>query len=180
MLALRDCFVAALLAMTILIPATFAEPIRFELEGEKIEIQTGDQIWTEGLRDNAGNKGLVEYFLPEEKPESWTEVIMVNYFKEMKGDDLLERFMSFTREGLHKQCTQVQWEDLADKPDGKIYTWSARNCKDWPDQTEVARVIIGKQGLYVLHYATKEVPMPEKKRETWHDLFSEAKVTAPA
>ena len=158
-----------------------AEPIEFELEGEKIEIPTDSRAWGEGSRNSAGNKGVVEYVLPGEDVKNWTELVSINYFQGLEETGLLERFLKFTKDGLQTQCGDVQWQDLEKKSNGMIYTWSAQDCQGgWPDQAEVARVIKGQQGLYVLHYASKTVPIPQEKRETWASLFNKANTKNPS
>jgi hypothetical protein len=158
-----------------------AEPIRFEFSGEKIEIKTDGRKWEEGFRDDAGTKGLVEYVIAGETVKDWSELVTVNYFQGLEGADLMDRFVTFTKQGLYKQCGAVKWEDLATKKDGVIYAWTAQQCQGgWPDQTEVARVIKGKKGLYVLHYATKKVPMPKENRSAWFSLLGKADIKSPS
>jgi hypothetical protein len=119
--------------------------------------------------------------LPGENVQQWSELVTINYFLGLQGGDLLERFVNFTKDGLHKQCANVKWEELAKKPDGVVYAWTAQQCENfWPDQGEVARVIKGKQGLYVLHYANKKVPTPQEQRAAWFSLLSKAEIKSPA
>lgn len=153
-----------------------AEPIQFELQGDKLEIPTDGRTWNEAVRNEGATKGSVEYVLPDEKVDNWSELVTINYFLGLEGEDLITRFISFTKDGLYKQCADVKWEELEKKQDSVVYTWTAQNCKGWSDQTEVARAVKSAQGLYVLHYASKKVPMPADKRAVWVKLFTKATI----
>ncbi len=154
-----------------------AEPIHFELRGEKIELKTDGRVWTKGFRDIQEAKGFIEFVLPDETAENWTERITINYFTGLQGEDLLERFTTFTKNGLNQQCRHVEWENLDKKEKSLIYQWSADQCKEWPKQSEIARVIVGNEGLYVLQYASKSVPIPADKSSTWYSLLQKVKVS---
>lgn len=153
-----------------------AAPIHFEFQGEHIEIPTDGRTWSEGFRNDTGSKGIIEYVLPGEKVDNWSELVTINYFQGLEQNGIIERFLGFTKDGLHKQCADVKWEDLGKKDDGAIYAWTAKNCKGWSDQSEIARVINGTKGLYVVHYATKKVPVPQEKRAAWYSLFNKTKI----
>lgn len=145
----------------------FAESIRFELDQEFIELQTGVESWNIGSERNDGTRGVTEYVLGDETIESWTERLTINYFKELQGGDVIARLLDFTKRGLESQCVEVRWEDISKGEKSALYQWTAKACVGAPDQSEIGRVIFGKNVLYVLHYASKKVPMPADQFRVW-------------
>ncbi len=145
----------------------FAEPIRFKLDQEEILIETDGGNWKISSQQDADGKGVTEYTAEGEMTESWSERVSINYFKGMQGGDLIKRLMDFTKKGLEGQCVEVKWENIAMTSESALYWWSAKGCVGVPDQSELARELIGKDAFYVFHYANKDVPMPAKKVEVW-------------
>lgn len=155
--------------------AVYAAPsLQFELDGETLEIPTDGRKWEKGFDHDAGNKGVVEYVLPGEIVESWSELVTVNYFKGMTEAGKVDQLVAFTKNGLTQVCQNTVWNVLSHKNNNTVYEWSVQGCKQAPDQSEIARVFQGKAGLYVLHYANKKVPMPDQNRAAWVSLLSKA------
>ena len=66
----------------------------------------------------------------------------------------------------------MMWNLLGEDDNSKIYEWETNNCKKADDQHEIARVIAGKEAMYVIHYATKKVPVDSNKRQKWISLLN--------
>ncbi len=170
-------FILSVLALPRLVLAAAA--FSAEMNGEKIECNADGRKWILGFEHHDADRGILEYVLPKETVDNWTEIVSINYFKGMKGPDLLTRFVGFAQTGLKQSCQKIQWNELAKNEDSISYAWSAGECAKSPSQSEVARVIRSAQGLYVLHYASKKVPMPQEKRTAWYSLFNKAVIKSP-
>ena len=157
-------------ALKPVLAATFSA----EMNGEKIEFNADGRKWVLGSQHHDPDRGILEYVLPKESVDHWSEIVTINYFKGMKGPDLLTRFVGFAQTGLKKSCQNINWNELFKDDNSISYTWNAGKCTKSPSQSEVARVIRSEQGLYVLHYASKKVPMPHEKRTVWYSLFTKA------
>lgn len=153
-----------------------AETIRFDMDQESVEIQTNAQRWEIGSRRDDDGKGIIEYVTGGEKIDSWSELVTVNYFKGLQGNDVVTRLLDFTKKGLESQCAEVIWETLSEDSDSTLYRWTAKACVGVADQSEIAYAVMGKRAFYVLHYANKKVPMPADKFQTWKENLKNASV----
>lgn len=166
-----------LLAFIATLSHTFAEPLTIKAGEETIQLETDDRQWTLGFEDHQTDQGILEYVLPGEVVENWSELVTINYYKGLQGPEIMDKFVSSMEGGIRSQCQDVTWTPLS-KAEGSVsYEWTVKNCQGNPDQSETARVIQGEKGLYVLHYASKTVPIPEEKRSVWQKNLSSAQVS---
>lgn len=133
--------------------------------------------WKQASQSSAEGRASYEYTLPDQTPKQWTELVTVNTMQGYQGEDVLGRFLVFVKKGLESQCAEVQWKTIKGGEESVLYEWTAKGCASWPDQYELARVIQGDKGLYILHYASKEFPIDDPKRAHWMRNFSEAKIS---
>lgn len=157
-----------------------ADGIQFILGNEKIEMQTDGRPWAEGFKQDSGTQGIIEYVLPGEKVENWSELVTLNFFRGPGKPGVPEKFAGFTQKNLQDLCREFQWKDISRDTRSITYGWDAKGCPGQPDQSEVARVIQGEQGLYILHYASKTVPLPEETKSAWIQRLQNAKVSTPS
>jgi hypothetical protein len=156
----------------------FGDSILFELDEEVVEFQAGANRWRIGSEQEVGTKGVTEYILEGEAIENWSERVTINYFKGLEGGDVITRLLDFTKRGLESQCAEVTWENIFKDENSALYQWTAKACVGAPDQSEIARVIFGRNALYVLHYANKKVPMPANQLRVWKKNLEEAALRA--
>lgn len=149
--------------------------IQKKIGRETAKIKTDGRRWNLVFHHDAGTKGVDQYVLYGETAQEWTEMVTVNYFVGLKGD-VLNRLIDFTKKGLEGACKKVEWNPISQSDKRGLYEWAVTGCKDTPDQSEIAAAIQGKEGFYVFHYATKAVPMPEEKRESWKKILESAKL----
>ena len=152
----------------------FAELIHFELDHDAVQIQTGNTNWEIASQRNDGAKGVTEYVFDGESIQGWTERVTINYFKGLQGAEVIARLLDFTKKGLESQCAEVTWETISKTEYSALYQWTAKACVGVPDQSEIARAILGKNALYILHYANKKVPMPVDQFQAWMKNLEEA------
>lgn len=150
--------------------------IQKKIGKETVQIKTDGRPWKLVFNHDAGTKGVDQYVLEGETAQEWTEMITVNYFVGLKGPDVVTRLIDFTKKGLDGACKNVIWTPISQSEIRGLYEWAVTECKDTPDQAEIAVALQGKEGFYVLHYATKTVPMPEKQHDTWKKLLENARL----
>lgn len=146
---------------------------------EKIEVKTDQRKWALAFQDEKGHSGVTKLVLPDETIENWSELITIEYalFKvlPMKLEQgLLDFLLATTQKGLHQDCQNVQWNLSSKTASSATYDWSASGCKEGPGHSEVARMLVGEQGIYTLRYAHKKIPMPKRKKKEWERLLNES------
>lgn len=161
-------------------PPALGAAIQAEVEGEKIEMASDGRNWSLGSEDHAGNRGVYEFRLPGETADNWSEMVTLNYFQNMQGPNLLDRFLGFIKGGLSVSCQKVNWKDFEKSAESVLYEWSVTDCPKVPNQSELARVVVGKKAMYVLHYASRKVPMPQENHATWYSLLNKVKILSPS
>jgi hypothetical protein len=134
--------------------------------------------WKVGF-ENAAEEGFIrEFVLEGQTVENWSELVTVQLFL-MDNKVKPETFSNRAKQLIQKTCPNCVWNELSRTSTSMIYEWSVRACKGQPDQSELARVIIGRDGVYVLHYAVKKVPMPASNRKFWLDSLGKVKIDPP-
>ncbi|MDP2940901.1 MAG: hypothetical protein Q8N85_01410, partial [Candidatus Omnitrophota bacterium] len=82
-----------------------------------------------------------------------------------------KKFSEGTKEEISKICPGIMWNVLSESDNDIIYEWSIQSCAGQSDQHEIARTLSGADGIYVLHYVTKKVPISSERREEWVRLL---------
>ena len=77
---------------------------------------------------------------------------------------------------MEQSCPTSKWNYIQRDDQSVMYIWSVQKCGIGPDQTEIARVIRGKDGIHALHYAIKTAEIPEERRDQWIQLLRESRI----
>ena len=74
---------------------------------------------------------------------------------------------------------KTEWKIITKTKDSIIYEWKVRDERGIGDYYEVARIMLGADGIHIFHYATKDVSISLHDRRAWArtlkkiDLISE-------
>jgi hypothetical protein len=152
----------------------FAKTVRADIAPESLVFKTDERDWQVGFQNQAGNQAIAQFVLPGESVKEWTDMITINTFSGLTEEDIIKKYSEFSRKTIVEKCREVDWKVIAENKDSSLYVWTAKGCGGWPDQSEVVRALRGKQGLYIMHYGSRTLPLPLSRRDEWIKLFENA------
>lgn len=61
----------------------------------------------------------------------------------------------------------TEWTIVTTFKDSIIYEWKVRDEPGVGDYYEIARILVGADGIHIFHYATKQVSISLRDRREW-------------
>lgn len=148
-------------------PLCLAEQVALNFDGRKWEI---------GHSAESKDQGIREYVLKGETVDNWTELVTVQAFFGLQDKATPEEYMEGMMAELKKNCPGAIWDIVRKGDDDIVFIWQVKDSPGQEDQYEVDRIISGKNAMYILHYATKKLPVAPEKRDKWIKLLDSAKL----
>ena len=133
--------------------------------------------WKLDYQDVRNNQVIAEFVLPGQSVKDWTELVTAQLFVGLRTEP--RYFVKYVKEKTAKTCAGTKWQVVRETPYDITYEWSVKNCSNVPDQSEIARVVLGADGLHVLHYAIKMGEMPADNREKWIGCLEASQIVKP-
>lgn len=145
---------------------------------EGLLISFDKRNWRIGNTSNKDGQILVEYFLPGETIQDWTERVTRLSFpggvERMTALQLFER----QRERMVSKCPTVKWIELRKEPTEILYEWQTTECPGLDNQYLVAKVIQGATSLHTAFYENRRLPISDELRAEWTSAIGKATVEA--
>lgn len=145
------------------------------LESERLRFDFDTRRWMLGRYDDDGYDATRRYVLENENLSQWSELVTVQAFRGRERVTVAE-WLDMARSMMTRQCPDLHWNVIRQDEGDVLYEWSISNCPDLDDQSEIARVVEGRAGIHVLHYAIQQVSMPPARREEWIKLLQQARL----
>jgi hypothetical protein len=168
--------IAALVLLAFLTGATVAIPK--EKEGLGFKIPPGWKIGK--FAKGANDLETIELIREGDDIKDWKEIFTIQSFakwKSLKSPDDLYNELKSQRE---KECPgSTDWNIIDKAANNFVYEWHAKPCLGQPEQSEIAKIILGKYTCYVLHYAKKATGLSADERDAWIKKFSETGLGSP-
>ena len=141
-----------------------------------VAAQLDNRNWKIGHPAGQGGVNIVEYVLEGETVENWSELVTWQYFPEWQKEASLVDFYGDLRKLREQRSPTVTWK-LISKSDNEImYWWSIENDPRFEDQTEIARMLLGKDGIHVLHYTIKRPRLFDSDRDKWIRILRSVRI----
>ncbi len=125
-----------------------------------------------------GGDFIMEFVRVGDDVSHWKELVTVQDFRKssaIKSPDITLEKLKAMHE---KRCPgATEWNVIDQKEDNLLYEWHQKSCADQPEQSELVRVLYGKQNVFFLHYAVKSHEFPPDARAEWIKRFNEAAIT---
>ena len=135
-------------------------------------IDFDDRKWTAGLKSTGEHTRMTQYAPEGESVENWSELVTTEFFPGLIGDAAsLEKGVTRTKKTYLERCPSLKFKELGPAGQDILYEWEVSGCKGFDDQTEFARVVLGKEGFRSIHYAVKKTGLPEAEKEKWRNLL---------
>ncbi len=135
---------------------------------ETVALQFDGREWqSAGVERYNNGISAQEYLLKGETIDNWSEHVRVEYNPGAQRVLSPATFEKTLKEGLEKNCSDVEWESLPQGDFERIWVWSRKGCGGLPDNAGVGRLVATQEALHIFQYATHTVPMPADKRSEW-------------
>jgi hypothetical protein len=141
---------------------------------EKPQLTFDGRVWGIGYQAQNYQGSIIEYVLGGETTNNWTELVTVQSFKGTPENTKAENIMEKIKQNLKSLCPDIKFTVFYKKQNDLLYEWSITDCPRDKDQHEIARILLGKNGLHIIHYVTKKVPISPKTRQQWIKLIKAA------
>jgi hypothetical protein len=122
---------------------------------------------------------MIEFIRKGDDINNWKELFTYQNFA--KGKQTPEEFLNKLKAAREKECPGATvWNVIEQNESSILYEWRAKPCLGWPEQHEVARIILGNHNLFVLHYVAKVPELAPDTRTKWIKTFHDATVDSGA
>ena len=146
--------------------------------GEDLTWKLDTRAWKEGFHKEAANKSMIsEYVIAPETVYNWKELVTVQEFYGLQQVISPQTYLAGLEKQLKKVCPKIKCKTF-DYNGSIIYEFLVINCPGQDNQQELGRVIRGQEGIWVLHYATKKIPLSNDDRNKWIEILKSAKLSA--
>jgi len=138
--------------------------------------------WKVGHQAENQNQVVVEFVLPNEKIDSWTELLTMQVLRKPRSPEPIDDLVPKMHQDMSRRCPGMVWNvinrQFANDTEeaGMLYEWSIKDCPPDADQHEIARVVYGKFSIFRLAYVAKTSALPPEKREKWISELSKSRI----
>jgi hypothetical protein len=146
--------------------ATDKEVLRFKLGSE----------WKPAYSSAAKRSTILEFIREGDDINSWKELVTYqNYERDGKASP--EEMLNRLKANHERECPGTTEWNVIDKNESRVlYEWHAKPCLGWPEQSEIATIVVGRDNVFFLHYAAKVHELAPETREQWIKTLSAAAI----
>jgi len=145
---------------------------------EKATIAFDGRSWKQGFQKDAGTQTITEYVLPGETVNGWTELVSVQTFPGAQETKTLAAIAGDFKDKLLKECPDALWRVHKESPDEVMHEFRTTGCRGWEDQHEIAKLMMGRSGIFRVSYTNHKRPLDDERRAQWVALVGAARVEA--
>lgn len=133
-----------------------------------------EREWKLGHSRDGAKQQLVEFVLPGETVQAWSELITVHIVPHVPIAVTPERFVATTIE-LHKTkkpgsgCAVVSQQTLASTQTELLYEETLANCAPLRDEYSIRKALRGPQSMTVISYS-KTTSMTDAEKKKWAEI----------
>lgn len=130
--------------------------------------------WKVGYANNNKNETVVEFIPAEETIENWSRMYTIQFMEGIKMPP--EAYANYMLGFIHQLCQEVASKEIERNKTSLLFEWEAYDCETpstWTDYTgangtqhEIARILVGNDGLHRIAYTQKNEAIPETTRAT--------------
>ena len=137
-------------------------------------IPKDERDWKKGRSDSNAARLLVEYVLPGENVQNWSELISLQVFRNVPLNMTPKKLATGTAELLKKKkpgCADVSQKVLAYSQTELLYEQALVNCAPMRDEYSIRKIIRGPRAMIDVSYA-KTTVMNDAEKKKWPDFQS--------
>ena len=143
---------------------------------EQPELHFDERAWKEGYRGQQGDQYLVEFILEGQTAQTWTELVTVQVFPGAQARTSAKRMIEMMHQVMARTTSRLSWRELAAGERDGLYEWWGAGDPRVPDQHELVRILVGREGIHVVHYAIKSGQLAPAKRQQWLRLLKSVRL----
>lgn len=132
---------------------------------EKQKVQFDNRPWKAAWGQKSNAIATVEYIPVGDSIDAWKELVTTQFlpgFQEVTPAEFKKRFLA----NLNKSGITYTTNTIEEKPGELIFEFKVTVPVNL-QQDEIQKIVQGKDGLYILHYAIKKADMSKENREKW-------------
>ncbi len=120
-----------------------------------------------------GGAYIEEYRPPGQTVLDWREMFTWQYFPNWPGKATPRAIMDDLKRIRMSQNPETEWKIITKTKDSIIYEWKVRKSRHDEyepgigDYYEIARIVLGADGIHIFHYATKNADFSLHDRREW-------------
>lgn len=141
---------------------------------ERVKLIFDEREWETAYDVESADQGMAEFVVKGETADAWTELVTLQAFFGLQETATPESYMNGMVASLKQACPSAKANLLRKGEKDIVFDWEIAACPGQENQYEVNRVMTGAKALYVLHYATRKLPVSAETRDKWAGLLSAA------
>ena len=123
-------------------------------------------------RDRLTNSTIWEHIPENDYIGNWSKMVTIQFYAKKQVDP--EAFMQGLKSKMARVCNNIQSRVLDKQADSILYEWQIKDCKRYPNQHELARIIRGKEGLHRVAYTEKTLRIQAETYHKWKKKLLDA------
>jgi hypothetical protein len=141
---------------------------------ETVYVPAENSGWKIGHGTNRANATLLEFIPSEETISSWSRMFTIQFLEGAR--DAPRDFARVLQAQATSRCSNTRWNVLSEDASSITYQWSISDCPGHVDETEIARLLKGNDGLHRIAYVRKGPTLEASEQAKWLEAFSKAYV----
>lgn len=143
-------------------------------ESIKLNFALDERDWKVGWQNKTDDMYILEFVVDGQTVDNWKELITFEFFPGLQQRINCAQFA----EGFVKHLKQTEPNThvtvFYSKPNDVLIEWVVTGSKTNPDQIELDRFILGKEGIHMVHYVKKTKALTEAERSKWIKFLKSA------
>jgi hypothetical protein len=131
-----------------------------------------DRKWEVGHTADRENQIVVEWILPGETVQDWSELITLQSLK-ASLEDTPEQIARRLEESFRRDCANVKWNTLTASDMEVTIERVTTGCAPLIDEYSIEKIIRGPRAIHRVAY-TSRTPLGDSERETFTPLIKRA------
>ncbi|MGB2635014.1 MAG: hypothetical protein WAM58_13860 [Candidatus Acidiferrum sp.] len=130
--------------------------------------------WKSKLNLYNGSYNVIEYVRKDDSMKDPNQVITIQNFTG-NAKRSLEDEMSKVRAAMEKKCQDriSRWNVVAEDASSLLFEWHANQCREWPEQEHITRIILGPHSWYMVAYAANTHEFTPEAHSQWIKTLSD-------
>ncbi len=141
---------------------------------ETLAFDLGERGWKPGHWARNNSRLIVQYVLPDETVEAWSELVTWTLDVDAQGFTTPSQLAEISHGLLSEDCPSLIWSIIAQKPNDILIEWRHTGCQGYPAQHQLSRYFTGAAGIHSLFYVAKRKKLSGAVRNEWIARLSAA------
>jgi hypothetical protein len=148
----------------------------FAAADEPVQPHFDERQWVVGYNAHENSEKITEYILQGESVDKWSELITIYENVGLQKSVKLQDYVLYMEKVMAATCPMSHWNIIQSSDESVVYEWSVRACAKAEDQTELARAILGKDGITLVRYTVKQDEISQAVRQKWINILNSIKI----